>query len=560
MKKIIIVIISGMFFLISCQNVLDEVSKNLVTADSRFSTPEGILDGVNGIYPSLRTFYGREEGLSLTVYGTDTYTYGVDGKATRPEYNEYSGALTGSTNFLSAVWFNMYKGINAANTVIERVGVVEGLTDGEKSAYEAEARFLRALFYFHLVRQWGAVHFTLEETQGVETEAYRTDPETIYNDGIIPDLEFAIANLPDVQQNFGRPAKAAARGMLARVYSTIAGADKNSSLWAEVELLTEAIIADPEYGGSLTEDYIGLWNIDNQENEDIIWSIQYSDVPDLNEGGNRAHLYFLCAYEDNPAMTRDIENGRSWKRFMPTSYAIELFDRSMDSRFDGTFKTVWYANLSGQQINGQEVELGDTSMYIVTEPVDDAIQASKPYWYIDYNGKFTGASDVVSSKLSPSGEIGGDRKYYPGPFKHQDPTRIDKNTAEGQRDWPEMRLSEMYLLAAEAEFYQNKKNEAVNHINEVRRRAAWPGKEDAMEITEANLDFEFILDERARELMSEGHRWYTLQRTRTLETRLPLYNLDATGFNQDKHYLRPIPQDQIDAVSNPEDFIQNPGY
>lgn len=542
----------------ACSNVLVEDPKSLVTADARFSTATGIIDGVNGIYPSLRAFYGREEGLSLTVFGTDIYTYGLGGEF-HAAFNEYSSALTGTSEFLSPVWNEFYRGINAANTVIGRVQDVSDLTDTEKNVIEAEARFLRASFYFHLVRQFGDVHFSLEETFGVEVEAFRTNQETIYNEGIIPDLEFAIQHLPDEQSDFGRPAKAAARGMLARAYSM------QNTKWDIVEDLTEAVIEDLVYGGPLTENFAGLWDIDNQMNKEVIWSVQYSDDPALNGTGNGAHLYFLTQYDRNPAMDRDTENGRPWVRFMPTNYTLELFERDMDSRYDGTFTSVWFANKEGV-INGQAVAPGDTAIYMVTWPVDDEVQAAKPYWYIDYNGNFTGADELAGAEVlanidkTPAGEIGAEGRYYPSSKKFIDPTRVDKNTAEGQRDWPEMRLAEMYLLAAEAEFKQGKNDEAAAHINVVRRRAAWPGKEDDMEITSEEVDINFILDERARELLGEGHRWYDLKRTRTFESRLPMYNLNAWGFDPNIHYVRPIPQSIIDAITNPEDFLQSPGY
>lgn len=539
--------------MLSCEKVLEENPLSLATADSRFSTPEGIVDGLNGIYPSLRVYYGREESLALTVLGTDTYTNGFGGQRNTPEFNAYASDFNGSTRFINSLWSGFYRGINSANTIIERVQDVNDLLEGEKNAFEAEARFLRAIIYFHLVRQFGAVHFTLEETQGVELEAFRTPEETIYQDGIIPDLEFAIANLPDVQGDHGRPAKAAARGMLARVYSTL------GEQWAQVESLAEEVIADPEYGGQLPADFARLWDIDNQINDEIVWSIQYTDNLTLNGGGNRSHLLFTPTYQHNPAMNRDLENGRAFQRYMPTSYTLELYDRSIDSRFDGSFKTVWFANREAT-INGLPVQVGDTAIYMVTAPVDDAIQASKPYWLLDYNGKFTGADDVASSRQTPAGEIGGELRYYPSSKKFVDPTRETINAVEGQRNWPEMRLAEMYLLAAEAEFQQGRTGEAAEHINAVRRRAAWPGMETDMEITAGDVNMDFILDERARELQSEGHRWYTLKRLGLFETRLPIYNPPAAGFNPDIHYVRPIPQAIIDAVKNPEDFLQNPGY
>ncbi|MFO7822943.1 MAG: RagB/SusD family nutrient uptake outer membrane protein, partial [Cyclobacterium sp.] len=69
-----------------------------------------------------------------------------------------------------------------------------------------------------------------------------------------------------------------------------------------------------------------------------------------------------------------------------------------------------------------------------------------------------------------------------------------------------------------------------------------------------------ILEERARELIGEKHRWYDLKRTGTLLERVRQHNLDAAPNIQDMHLVRPIPQTQIDRVGNPGEFSQNPGY
>ena len=95
--------------------------------------------------------------------------------------------------------------------MIERAPNVEGLSDELKTLRTAEMRFLRAFYYFYLVRTWGDVHFSLEETVEAEVTANKTSQETIYAEGIIPDLEFAIANLPNSQSQYGRATKPAAQ-------------------------------------------------------------------------------------------------------------------------------------------------------------------------------------------------------------------------------------------------------------------------------------------------------------------------------------------------------------
>ena len=111
---------------------------------------------------------------------------------------------------------------------------------------------------------------------------------------------------------------------------------------------------------------------------------------------------------------------------------------------------------------------------------------------------------------------------------------------------------------------------AADRINEVRRRAAKPGKETEMMITPADVNIEFIMDERARELAGEYHRWFDLKRTGTLVERTRKYNrsikawFDAginpfEGNNGELKILRPIPSVAL-QLNQAKDVQQNPGY
>ena len=120
-----------------------------------------------------------------------------------------------------------------------------------------------------------------------------------------------------------------------------------------------------------------------------------------------------------------------------------------------------------------------------------------------------------------------------------------------------MRLGDAYLLRAEARLQQDDTAGAAEDINVIRTRAAVPGQEAAIQITPADVDLDFLLDERARELAGEGWRWWDLVRTGTLVERTRLHNPQAANI-QDYHALRPIPQEQIDRTQG--GYPQNPGY
>ena len=543
-NKIAIYIISLGLLFGSCEQILVEDPVSLATADGYFTTQSGIEDGLKAAYTTLRSFYGQQNGFFLTVTGTDIFTNGFGGVANNPHINNYSPNFLGTSGTVTAIWNALYVGINQCNTVVSKVEEVENLSAQNKARILGEARFLRALYYFHLVQQWGAVHFSLEETQGVETTANRTPETQIYNEGILPDLEFAVNNLPESTRDEGRAFKGAAEALLARVQLTIGN-------WQEAERLATNVINN--YSFDLVKPYIALWDINNEDNSEFIWKVQFTEDPLFNGPGNSGHLYFIFDYTFNPAMVRDTENGRPFQRFLPTNYLFSLYDRTMDARWEGSFKTVWYANVPGV-INGQTVNPGDTAIHIVMEPVPDEVKMAAPYWIIDYKGNWIG-------NVSAYQEIGTNRRRnYPSLLKFLDPLRPSINEAAGRRDFPVFRLAEMYLIAGEAAWRQNKNVEAAAFINILRERAALPGKESDMQITPADINLDFILEERARELIGEKHRWYDLKRTGTLLERVRAHNLDAAPNIKEMHLVRPIPQTQIDRVSNPGDFPQNPGY
>jgi len=547
MKKITYIFLTtlllGLFS--SCNDVLEEQPVGLATADSYYSTPKGIEDGLKAVYTTLRKFYGQEESFFLTITGTDVFTNGFGGVTNSPDINNYSANLLGTNAMITSVWNNFYVGINQANAVISRAPKVEGLSDAEKNRIIAEARFIRALYYFHLVQQFGDVHFSLEETIGVQTTAVRTPVKTIYEQGIIPDLQFAIANLPAVAAKYGRVTKPASESLLARVQLTLGN-------WAEAERLAVSVIKN--YNFQLLKPFSRLWDINNEVNSEVIWSVQFTADPLSNGEGNMSHLFFIFDYAQNPTIIRDLANGRAYQRFMPTNYLIKLFDPAKDGRWEGTFKTVWFANNKGV-INGKNVAPGDTAIKIVPYPVADAVQNSVPYWLIDFNDNWVGGSTITNLEFG-----GGQRRRFPAVKKFLDPLRTSINATDGRRDFFVFRLAELYLIAGEAAWRQNKNAEAAQYINVVRSRAALDGKEAQMQITAADVNLNFILDERARELVGELDRWYDLKRTGTLLERVKKYNLDAAPNIKEMHLVRPIPQTQIDRVTNPGDFLQNSGY
>jgi starch-binding outer membrane protein, SusD/RagB family len=164
-------------------------------------------------------------------------------------------------------------------------------------------------------------------------------------------------------------------------------------------------------------------------------------------------------------------------------------------------------------------------------------------------------NDVYAADGTPR-----DRFHYLSLSKHDDPNRPNANEDQSARDVFLIRLAEMYLIVAEAQYKLNNNAGAAEYLNKVRERAALPGKKASLVVAPEAITLDFILDERAREFAGEQMRWFDLKRTGKLVERVKKYNPDAAAHIQPYHVLRPIPQAQIDAVTNKNEFIQNQGY
>lgn len=514
------------FAITSCSEFLEEVDPNRITADNYFITPMGLKDAVNGVYSPLRDFIGLEEGYSVVVFGTDTYTEGSDESASwnSKQFNRYSSDLNPRSDKIEQIWKNCYNGINNANTAIEQAKEVE-MDSRDKNNLIAEARFLRAYYYFWLVRMYGAVPIKLNGTTGVELNFKRNSEEEVLT-AIIDDLRFAVEHLDNKPNEWGRPSQWAAKHFLALTYLTRAKDSNDYQL--SLSYAQDVINNGPHI---LLPQYADLWRIDNQENSEIIWSVQFSSIESENGGaGNRGHLFFLMKYDiANYNMERDVENGRPFVRFKPTEYLLDLFADD-DPRYDATFKTVWYCNSENRLPTDGSLGVGDTCIYLPKKIMPEAIRTTKPYTVINPD-----EYDLAS---------------YPSLRKFDQPDRVDLSDRDGSRDFFVFRLAETYLIAAEAAY--NLDGTGAEFINKVRVRAK--------QLPLDAISIDVILDERAREFAGEGMRWFDLVRTKTLVERVRKYNPSAAATNiQDYHIRRPIPQVEIDIINSSE-FKQNEGY
>ncbi|QIP13633.1 RagB/SusD family nutrient uptake outer membrane protein [Spirosoma aureum] len=528
----------------SCKQDLQEYNPAGSTAQTLFTTPEGIEAGVNGVYSYNRYFYGKEEGQALMEMGSDIWTNaanngntGTNGLFPQPPLMTYQGLTTDNVWVKTRMWQQCYAAINLANNVLKYLPSA-GVPAARQKELEGESRFLRAWYYWHLVESFGPVPLQLEPTETILTTATRTPVDAVYEQ-IFQDLQFAVTAIPLTTTDYGRITRPASEAFLAKVYLT-RGKNQEASNYAK-KVITG-------YSYKLLPTYASLWSITGQQNTEVLWSVNYSTNLAFNAGSNLNHTLFLMEYNTQPGMKRDVANGFPNVRYMPTLFLLNLFNEQNDSRYNASFKSAWKANETDATKRPAGMNVGDTAVFTTKYPVTAAFRQSKKYKIYDVN-------DMYKADGTPS-----DRFHYVSLQKFDDPTRATDAETQSARDAYILRLGEMYLIAAEAQFNLGKKDSAAYYVNEIRTRAAVPGRQANMRVAAADVTLDFILDERARELAGEQVRWFDLKRTNKLVERVKKYNPDAAPSIQPFHVLRPIPQSEIDAVTNKGDFKQNAGY
>lgn len=551
---------------LSCKkDFLDEVPESFFSTSNAFKTEADFNASVNNLYTLVRSHY-----YTVNDYNPFWYNYRTDGfwdiTVSTPNM---AGDIspTGITNF---AWQPHFKIIAEANTIISRLPASE-LTSEQKTLFEAKAKFFRAFAYRALAYLYGGVPLVLEEIETPKADFTRASRKDVYAQAI-NDLTFAAANLPDISNvKDGEISNVAAYHLLAEVYNAD-GQYQNA-----VDAATSAI-SNPAMGmmtarfGSRRsvspgDVYWDMFQRGNQNrksagNKEAIWVIQIeTDVPGgggSTTGGSQFGVYSLERV--HAPLYRDLRvNG------------VALFNWPMGDYTGGRgvgflAPSYWFTDTIWQ--SDFNTDIRNANQNFVREIV--ATNPGSPYYgqtisYLNPPAGATGVNgNIVKGKM--------DRAFYPyqskatQPYNHPaslytnpgstDPVQkfaLKAGAGGTYTDQYQMRLAETYLLRAEAYAGLNNLSAAADDLNVVRSRAS------ASPVAAGNVNIDYILDERLRELGVEEKRMLTLMRLGKWVERVRKCN-PFYGVQMKDHYdLWPIPFSEIER-NNKAVLTQNDGY
>ena len=493
-----------------------------------------------GLYNHVSTIYSYSDQQgwpSVWQVGTDVANATTNQQGVEIPYYDYT-QLTPTDGAAAYMWNRNYILINLSNTIIDGIEnpSLTVISAKGKAAIDAEAKFFRAFAYNTLATLYGKVPLIKNAITVPKTDFVRA-PLNEVNDFIINDLLFAVANLPDIEsvksntkgKMYGRANKFMAMQLLAEVYLRTGKNDLAEQQALGIINSGKFSLNKTRFGvkASLPGDYYSdLFVYGNQRrsqnNREVIWTLE----------------------QENPSsVVGGITNSPQQRRVWGTGYyAIQGM--------------VLADSLGGRGLS--RLRLSNWFLYSLYKPGDirnSQYNVKRRFYYNDpANAKFgqiipyTGADTLF--KINPS-----ITKW----------NQFDPNDTFGFamiKDFILMRLGETYLLLAEAQFKQGKLSEAAASINELRKRA-FADYPIRGQVQSADINLNFILDERARELIGEENRRMTLMRTGTLVDRaINLNSNDAAkplkGLTA-KNLLLPIPLTEI-QLNKDALLEQNPGY
>lgn len=515
-KFLILLLVS--LTIVKCSDLKEE-PVGLLAPEGFFQTTKDIQTAVDGAMTHAinEQFWGRK--LSIALLLRSDMVALASNETRRIEMDELT--TLGNNEMIANYWPRTFQGIAAANQAITGAASVN-VDEATKNPITAQAYFMRAFYYFHLVRQFGDIPYLDKPVTDAEAIASisKTPAAEVYAK-IIADLEFAKEWLPNTQTSRAIPSKASASSYLALVYLTMAGTNDNANFKKAFDEAKSVIDNKGAYQLELDSDFQNLFNANKIDaSKEPIFALDYNNFEAPNN-----------AYDQTAPMTGirgdDRGAGGGWSVCVP---ALKVY-------------TSWDANDyrravsldDGASINGTLV----------------------PYTQFDISGHQFAKNQPYIAKYM----------RYPGAFARG-------NARATSHNYSMIRYAEVLLIAAEAAVELGDNASAQTYLNEVRARARKGGVTEkggviatvAASVVPANhtgtVTVADVLEERRLEFAFEGIRWYDIARRKMGDA--PYNVFGASGLEGAKSnfssndYLLPLPADELER--NPNLLPQNPGY
>ena len=544
--------------LTSCSDsYLDE--KMFSSYGTDVSDVEAKVIGLHYKYADLWGWSDQQGFAGCWQDGTDVGAPG-DTQGVEVPFFQY-GSLNAENSGVNKLWTSLYSIINSANIIIN--------TEGVDPAAKGEAEFFRAYSYNMLVTLWGPVPLLTESKAEPRTDFTRNAVSEI--DAVIAaDLNDAIANLPEVgkTKTQNRINKDCARILAGEAFNRM-------GKYSEAEAAVTATITSGNY--QLISERYGKFLSDAGD--------YYSDMfrwgNQRRSQGNKEGIWVFQMEYDRDVTGGTINAPQQRRNWVAAFHKLTDFMQNADSiggRGNGRLRLSNYVKYG----IWEKGDIRNSNHNIRRILYTNKPNVSKDVWVKEING-FPYRVDEGTEGATKVTVKTGDRCYwtvkdtlavmYPHPTKWGGYDTTDDFGWSLVKDWPLMRLADAYLLRAEARIQQNNLAGAAEDINVLRDRAfktyrAETGNAEAGKVTAAQMNMDFLLDERIRELVGEENRRYTLCRTGKLAERVKMMmdkwaestaSKAISGFDASKHTLLPIPLSEI-QLNKDANLEQNPGY
>ena len=588
MKKIYLFPILAALLLTGCNEdkFLEEKALDFNSASNSYNSQADFDAAVTELY-----YLTREEFYTTYDRTTDLSKFADMWITADPLQSNVVADLSPSGAIAKFFWDKNYQLIAQANTIISRLENATQLTDDQKKVFEAKGRFFRALGYRTLAYLYGDVPLQLEEVTSPKTD-YTRESKNVVLAQVIEDLEYAVANLPEISAvRDGEISRPAANMLLAEVALATGANEKAISAASSVINDPNLKLMTQRFGSQANEEgdvFYDLFRPNNQNraagNTEGIWVIQFET--NAEGGGNNTSHFFWDAgsFWGERFFAPQVDK---FKVITPSGVNLQLFNWPIGDMTGGRgigthyavehlYNGIWADDFD--DMRNSEYNWPRRFKIHRPEVLNDypELAAAMPDGYFDlehtvlpagYSLETGFGGGVNATTQLPNRFMCGYSTKMTTPFHHPDAQYGDKSTytlaGTGGKTFTDQyffRLAEAYLLRAEAYVNTGKNSEAAADINVLRDRA------QAKKCTADQMSIDFILDERLRELVCEEKRRLTLARVGKLSERIKKYNPyfsaahSADGKDYDAHFdLFPIPLSAIQANKDGE-LVQNPGY